>query len=125
MSKTKKIIVSIIAVLLAVIIAAGAYIMLGVVGIEEKRSYGESAAVNENVNTNVTVIDDNVSYQNINGFGASACWWSQDVGAWENSKEILSYLYDKNKGIGLNIYRYNIGAGSKGDEHILTENRST
>lgn len=125
MSKTKKIIVSIIVVLLAVIIAAGAYIMLGVVGLEEKRSYGESAAVNENVNTNVTVIDDNVSYQNINGFGASACWWSQDVGAWENSKEILSYLYDKNKGIGLNIYRYNIGAGSKGDEHILTENRST
>ncbi len=125
MSKAKKITISVIAILLAVIIAAGAYIMLGVVGIDEKRSYGESAAVNENINTNVTVIDDLVSYQSMNGFGASSCWWSQDVGTWENSKEILSYLYDKEKGIGLNVYRYNLGAGSKGDEHILTENRGT
>lgn len=125
MKKSKKIVISVIAVLLAVIIAAGAYITFGVVGIDEKKSYSESQIVKDNINTNVTVIDDTVQYQSMNGFGASACWWSQDVGTWENSKEILSYLYDKDNGIGLNIYRYNMGAGSKGDEHILTENRGT
>lgn len=51
------------------------------------------------------------TYQTIEGFGASGCWWAQDVGGWENIGEIMEYLYDNEKGIGLNIYRYNIGAG--------------
>ncbi|NSW91172.1 MAG: xylanase [Firmicutes bacterium] len=51
------------------------------------------------------------TYQTIEGFGASGCWWAQDVGGWENLSEIIEYLYDNEKGIGLNIYRYNIGAG--------------
>ncbi|MCM1115241.1 MAG: hypothetical protein NC397_07055 [Clostridium sp.] len=125
MSKKKKVLVSVIVLLIAAVIGVGAYIIFGVVGIGEKRTYNESQAVNSNVNTNVTVLDDKASYQTMNGFGASACWWGQDVGAWDNTKEILSYLYDGEDGIGLNIYRYNLGAGSKGDDHILTENRKT
>lgn len=52
-----------------------------------------------------------VTYQTIEGFGASGCWWAQEVGGWDNIDEIMEYLYSKEKGIGLTIYRYNIGAG--------------
>lgn len=121
---TKKILIAVTAVLLALLLTA-AYILFGVVGMEKNRTYAQSAAVENNIGTGKTVLDVNVTYQTMNGFGASACWWSQDVGTWENHEEILSYLYDSDKGIGLNIYRYNLGAGSKGDAHILTENRDT
>lgn len=58
-------------------------------------------------------IDTSVSYQTIDGFGASAAWWSQTVGGWENADDIIKLLYDENEGIGLDIYRYNLGAGSR------------
>ncbi len=60
-----------------------------------------------------TTFDVNTQYQTIDGFGASAAWWSQYVGEWENAEDILSLLYSKENGIGLNIYRYNLGAGSE------------
>lgn len=63
-----------------------------------------------------TTIDTSTQYQTIEGFGASACWWSQDVGQWENAEDILKLLYSPTDGIGLNIYRYNLGAGSE-DQH--------
>ena len=68
-------------------------------------------------------IEPTAAYQTMNGFGASACWWSQEVGNWENAKDILSLLYDENSGIGLNIYRYNLGAGSKDDATITDLDR--
>ena len=37
----------------------------------------------------------------------------------------MSLLYNKDNGIGLNIYRYNLGAGSAGDKHISIANRQT
>ncbi|MGB2862316.1 MAG: glycoside hydrolase, partial [Sedimentisphaerales bacterium] len=51
--------------------------------------------------------------QEIDGFGASGAWWAQIIGGWEESKrqEIVELLFGK-KGIGLSIYRYNVGAGS-------------
>lgn len=125
MSNLKKAILIVIAILIVVLIGVGAYLWFGVVGIDEKRIYSESKIVDENVNTGKTVLDETATYQVMNGFGASACWWSQDVGSWENRDDIMALLYDKEKGIGLNIYRYNLGAGSKGDSHILTENRAT
>jgi O-glycosyl hydrolase len=56
-------------------------------------------------------IDNQTRYQTIEGFGTSGAWWAQDVGNWDNIEEIMDLLYDKEKGIGLNIFRYNIGAG--------------
>jgi len=52
-------------------------------------------------------------HQEIDGFGASAAWWAQIVGGWEENKrkEIVGLLFGK-EGIGLSIYRYNVGAGS-------------
>lgn len=128
MDKTKKkktlaIVISCIVVILAAVIL---YIAFGVIGTDSKVVYGQSNLVNANKDgSNTTVIDVNTNYQIMNGFGASACWWSQDVGAWDNADEIMQALYDSDKGIGLNVYRYNLGAGSKNDTHILNENRRT
>lgn len=122
----KKVLITVLCVILAIIIAAGLYIAFGVVKFDEQRTYRQSESVNANASdSGVTVLDENVTYQTMNGFGASSCWWSQDVGGWENSEEIMKALYDNDEGIGLNIYRYNLGAGSKGDEHIQIENRAT
>lgn len=59
-------------------------------------------------------------YQKYEGIGASGAWWAQIVGGWKNIDEngeevrnvISRILYSKEKGIGLDIYRYNIGGGS-------------
>jgi O-glycosyl hydrolase len=51
------------------------------------------------------------TFQTMEGFGASGCWWAQDVGGWKELDSVLDYLFDREKGIGLTIYRYNIGAG--------------
>ena len=125
MTKTKKAVLSAAAIILALILAAGAYIIFGVIGTEEKRIYPESKLVEAGKANGETIIDNTAVYQKMNGFGASACWWGKDVGGWENSKDILSLLYDKESGIGLNIYRYNLGAGSMDDENLyVTGNRT-
>lgn len=51
--------------------------------------------------------------QTIEGFGASGAWWAQVIGGWPDAKrsQIVNLLYGDD-GIGLTIYRYNIGAGS-------------
>ncbi len=76
----------------------------------------------------VLTVDRNKSYQTIESFGASGAWWSQYVGGWDDAykdegisarEKIAQLLYDREKGIGLTCYRYNMGAGSadsgKGD----------
>lgn len=66
-------------------------------------------------------LDINKKYQMYDGIGASGAWWAQLVGGWEHidtasgvpvRDKIAELLYNKEKGIGMNIYRYNIGAGS-------------
>ena len=61
-------------------------------------------------------------YQSFKGIGASGAWWAQIVGGWSHIDEksgvpvrdrIAELLYNKKTGIGMSIYRYNIGAGSK------------
>ena len=65
-------------------------------------------------------IDNNKKFQTYDGIGASGAWWAQIVGGWDNKDEngeeirnvISRLLYGKSDGIGMNIYRYNIGGGS-------------
>lgn len=48
------------------------------------------------------------------GFGTSLCWWGNVIGRWEDKntvEEICTLLFDKEKGLGLNILRYNLGGG--------------
>ena len=67
-------------------------------------------------------IDRSIIHQPIEHFGASDCWSMQFIGLWPKQKteQIADWLFstenDKNgkpKGIGLSIWRFNIGAGSK------------
>lgn len=48
--------------------------------------------------------------QTLRGWGTSACWWSQYCQG-NPAREIARLLYSK-EGLGLNIYRYNIGGGT-------------
>ncbi|MGF7142762.1 O-glycosyl hydrolase [Anaerotaenia torta] len=66
-------------------------------------------------------VDLEKKHQIIESFGTSGCWWSQYVGGWENEykdtgrevrEEIAYLLFDREYGIGLTSYRYNVGAGS-------------
>lgn len=65
-------------------------------------------------------LDKEKAYQTFEGIGASGAWWAQIVGAWDNKDEngeemrnaISRLLYSKTDGIGMTIYRYNIGGGS-------------
>lgn len=67
-------------------------------------------------------INEKRKYQTVEGFGASGAWWAQIVGNWTHEDpvsgkpvrdRISELLFSKTEGIGLNIYRYNIGGGSK------------
>ncbi len=65
--------------------------------------------------------------QEITGWGTSACWWAQELGKEENAEaaeEIVKLLYSK-EGLGLNIYRYNIGGGSKDDPTARLDKNSS
>ena len=58
---------------------------------------------------------DKVSHeQEITGWGTSGCWWAQKLGECENAEEVMDLIFSK-EGLGLNVYRYNIGGGSKDD----------
>ena len=77
---------------------------------------------NKSSEPTITVtIDGNVCYQTIDNFGASDCWTIQHIGLWNDTarnfaaKTLFSKEFDKNgnpQGIGLSLWRFNIGAGS-------------
>ena len=67
-------------------------------------------------------VDETVTYQTWESFGTSGAWWSQYIGGWDKPfregelpvrEAIARLLYSKEEGIGLTLYRYNLGAGSK------------
>lgn len=71
--------------------------------------------------TIVVTINGNDSKQVIDNFGASDCWVIQNVGLWSDSvrdfasKTLFSTEFDSDGnplGIGLSLWRFNIGAGS-------------
>lgn len=85
-------------------------------GTEESASNGGNK-----VNYAKIYVDESKKYQDWAGFGASEAWWSQYVGGWDNidpltgremREQIARMLYSKEDGLGLTIYRYNVGAGS-------------
>lgn len=53
------------------------------------------------------------THQTFETFGTSSCWWSQTIADEETAREIARLLYDDETGLGLDIYRYNIGGGEK------------
>ena len=53
------------------------------------------------------------THQTFETFGTSSCWWSQTIADEETAREIARLLYDDETGLGLDVYRYNIGGGEK------------
>ena len=73
------------------------------------------------VNYDSMKLDTATTYQTMETFGTSGAWWSQYVGGFTKDPygngvatrdAISELLFDKEKGIGLTSYRYNLGAGS-------------
>lgn len=59
-------------------------------------------------------IDDSITYQTMEGFGASSCWTYQRLGLKdEDTKNQAIELLHGNSGMQLNSFRYNIGGGSR------------
>jgi O-glycosyl hydrolase len=83
---------------------------------------------------NTLVIDVNDKHQVIRNFGASDAWTCQFVGNWPDEKrnQVADWLFSKEldgngkpKGIGLSLWRFNIGAGSANQDNISDEWRRT
>lgn len=51
--------------------------------------------------------------QQMEGFGASGAWWAQHTGSWQPNEldRLLELLFNPQTGIGMTIYRHNIGGG--------------
>ncbi len=69
------------------------------------------------------------TYQTFENFGVSGAWWAQIVGGWTQPdpitglparERIARLLFDREEGIGVRCYRYNLGGGSaeSGKGHI-------
>ena len=61
------------------------------------------------------------TFQTFERFGVSGAWWAQVIGGWAEPDpasgapkrdEIADLLFDREKGIGVRCYRYNLGGGS-------------
>ena len=52
-------------------------------------------------------------HQTIDHFGASDCWTTRILGKWsvKNRERIADLLFSREKGIGLSLWRFNLGAG--------------
>lgn len=63
---------------------------------------------------NIINIDPSIQYQTMEGFGTSLAWWAKLVGEWseEPRQEIMDLTFNKDKGLGLNLVRYNIGGAT-------------
>lgn len=81
---------------------------------------GESSQVEETQYGKIW-IDESITYQTMESFGTSGAWWSQYVGGFTEDangtggstrEDIARLLFDREEGIGLTCYRYNLGAGS-------------
>jgi O-glycosyl hydrolase len=59
------------------------------------------------------VIDLSKKYQVIDNFGASDAWTMQKIGVWSEASKnkIADLLFSTNSGIGLSLWRFNIGGG--------------
>ncbi len=57
-------------------------------------------------------INPSQSYQSIEGWGSSLCWWAGQVGNWNEARvdSIIDIITSPDK-LNMNIFRYNIGGG--------------
>jgi O-glycosyl hydrolase len=96
---------------------------------------GSGGDLSTSTSADITVtVDYSATRQKMQTFGASDCWVCQHVGNWPDSKRnaIADLLFkttlDENnnpEGIGLSMWRFNIGAGSVRQNNITDEWRKS
>ncbi len=79
------------------------------------------------------IINKEKTFQTFRGIGASGAWWAQVVGGWDHedpasgkkvNERIAELLYNPETGIGMRIYRYNLGGGSKNSGSSVFPNKN-
>ena len=67
--------------------------------------------------TKVHKVSPKTEYQDFKGFGTSLAWFGNAIGGFTepNRTRLMDLLFDKDKGLGLNVLRYNIGGGDAPD----------
>jgi len=67
------------------------------------------------------LVDPAVRYQTFEGWGVSLAWWAKVVGGFPDSdrNDYMEKVFDPEKGLGLNIVRYNIGGGEDPALHMM------
>ena len=77
---------------------------------------------------NVKVSMDNAIHTNggvWQGWGTSLCWWANRIGYNETlTSKSADLFFDAQKGLGLNIMRYNVGGGDDPTHHHITRTDS-
>ncbi len=61
-------------------------------------------------------------YQEFEGFGTSGAWWAQMIAGEADSDMLAQALFNRESGLGLDIYRYNVGAGEKDNPNTRIHN---
>lgn len=64
-----------------------------------------------------------IRHQVIENFGASDAWTMQAAGKWSDEKrnQIADLLFSQEKGIGLSLWRFNVGAGKEPHQHNIPD----
>ncbi len=72
---------------------------------------GQSKKTEEKTNLQIN-LNPKQTYQTIEGWGSSLCWWAAQVGNWNEAKvdSIVDLITSPEK-LNMNIFRYNIGGG--------------
>ena len=73
----------------------------------------QNAAPLAQMQTPVAIVDPTIQFQSFQGWGTSLAWWAHIVGQFPEPArtDILEKAFSLDKGLGLNIVRYNIGGG--------------
>ncbi|WP_437648995.1 glycoside hydrolase family 30 protein [Sorangium sp. So ce362] len=75
--------------------------------------------------TELVRIDTDVLHQSFEGWGTSLCWWAHHVGGWAEAKRnaVVEAVVDPVRGLGYNIFRYNIGGGENPSHEHMERHR--
>ncbi len=107
----------IIAAILLIIVAA-----LGGIVLKETLQQANLRNLSEHDLTEAVQLQLDEAYEGFEGWGTTLAWWGHALGGWQDQEkvhEIMDMLFDREKGMGLNIVRYNIGGGEHPGEHTL------